>query len=289
MDSLPAVRRLPTAAIVIVALLPVALAGAALGATGGAGVGPDPARDGNPCTGPGSTELLCPDLKVGPAEDLYIERRGGGGGYEEAGEYYRARGKVRLHAGNDIRSRGRGPVELRGRRYKRNWMRANQAIHRAGRQGVEVFRTQMRLHYFFVGERFGGSWWKVRDPLSMEVWSLDERRRPLRRLRTGPKVYYCFRDLERTRRGRRSPRNPVYPACSQDPSLQRTTMGTSVGWSDIYPADYDRQWVDVTGLRGCYAFVMQVDPENHIYESDEDNNRSVRIVRLPGLEGARRC
>jgi len=66
-------------------------------------------------------------------------------------------------------------------------------------------------------------------------------------------------------------------------------MGTSVGWSDIYPADYDRQWVDVTGLRGCYAFVMRVDPENHIYESREDNNRSVRIVRLPRLEGARRC
>ena len=289
MDSLPAVKRLSTAALVAVVVVLAALAGAAGGATGGAGTQPDPRRDGNPCTGPGFGDLLCPDLMVGPAEDLYIERRGGGRGHDEAGGYYRRRAAVRLHAGNDIRSRGRGPVELRGRRYKRNWMRANQAIHRAGGPGVEVFRTQIRLHYFFVGYRFGGSYWKVREPLSMEIWSLDESRRPLRRVRKGPKVHYCFRDLERTHPGGRSPRNPVYPACSQNPSLQRTTMGTSVGWSDIYPADYDRQWVDVTGLRGCYAFVMRVDPENHIYESDEDNNRSVRIVRLPGLEGARRC
>jgi len=287
-DSLPVVRRIPAAALALAVLAVAALATSAGGATGGAGVQPDPARDGNPCTGPGAAQLLCPDLRVGPAKDLYLERRGGPP-REEAGGYYRTRSRLRLHAGNDIRSRGRGPVELRGHRYKPDWMRANQAIHLAGGRGVRVFRTQIRLHYYFVGYRFGGSWWKVRDPLSMEIWSLDERRRPLRRLRKGPKVFYCFRDLERTRPDRRSPRGPVYPACSQDPSLRRTTMGTSVGWSDIYPSDYDRQWVDVTGLRGCYAFVMRVDPENHLYESDESNNRSARIVRLPYRPGPQRC
>lgn len=281
MDSLPAVKRLSTAALVAVVVVLAALAGAAGGATGGAGTQPDPRRDGNPCTGPGSGDLLCPDLMVGPAEDLYIERRGGGRGHDEAGGYYRRRAAVRLHAGNDIRSRGRGPVELRGRRYKRNWMRANQAIHRAGGPGVEVFRTQIRLHYFFVGYRFGGSYWKVREPLSMEIWSLDESRRPLRRVRKGPKVHYCFRDLERTHPGGRSPRNPVYPACSQNPSLQRTTMGTSVGWSDIYPADYDKQWINVSGLRGCFAYTMTVDPLQLLYESNERDNSSRRLVRLP--------
>jgi len=285
MDSLPGVRRRQAAPIAALAVLLAATAGA-VAAPGGAAR----AERRNPCTGPGSGRLLCPDLRVGPAADLYVERRGDGH-HEGDGAYYAAhasRARVRLHAANDIRSRGRGPVELRGHRYKRNWMRANQAIHRVG-GGVEVIRTRMRLHYYFVGYRFGGSWWKVRDPLSMEIWSLDERRRPLHRLRKGPKVFYCFRDLERTRPGRRSPRGPVYPACSQDPSLQRTKMGTSVGWSDIYPSDYDRQWVDVTGLRGCYAFVMRVDPENHLYESDESNNRSARVVRLPYRKGPQRC
>lgn len=289
MDSLLGVRAPPTVALAAVAAALAGLAGVAGAATEGAGPGAR-AEVRNPCTEPGSGRLLCPDLRVGPAADLYVERRGSGGG--DADDAYYAAGasaaRVRLHAANDIRSRGRGPVELRGRRYKRNWMRANQAIHRVG-GGVEVVRTQMRLHYYFVGYRLGGSWWKVRDPLSMEIWTVDRQGRPLRPVRKGPKVFYCFRDLERTRPGRRSPKRRVYPACSQDPSLQRTKMGTSVGWSDIYPADYNRQWVNVAGLRGCYSFVMRVDPENHIHESNERNNRSTRLIRLPYRPGPQHC
>ena len=87
----------------------------------------------------------------------------------------------------------------------------------------------------------------------------------------------------------RSPRHRVYGACSQDPGRERLRLGTSVGWSDIYPADYDRQWVSVAGLRGCYAFVMRVDPQNLLFESNESNNRSARIVRLPYRDGPQHC
>jgi hypothetical protein len=179
-------------------------------------------------------------------------------------------------------------MELRGRRYKRHWMHVNQAIYRAG-GGVEIFRTDAQFHFFNVGYVWGGSYWKVHNPLSMEIWTLDDHRRPLRRVRKGPKVFYCFRDLERTRRMKRSPHHRVYPACSQDPGRRRLRLGTSVGWSDLYPSDYDRQWVSVAGLRGCYAFVMRVDPQNLLYESNEHNNRSVRIVRLPYRHGPQHC
>jgi hypothetical protein len=54
-----------------------------------------------------------------------------------------------------------------------------------------------------------------------------------------------------------------------------------VGWSDIYPSDYDNQWIDVTGLRGCFAFVMTVDPRHLLFESNEHDNSSRRRVRLP--------
>ncbi len=262
----------------VATLVAVALLSPAATAVAPGGASPDDAASDNPCTGPGSGHLLCPDLRVGPAADLYIER-GGAYGYG---------GGALLHAGNDIRSRGQGPMELRGQRYKRNWMHANQAIYRAG-GGVEIFRTEARLHFYSVGYEGGGSYWKVEDPLSMEIWSLDDRRRPLRRVRKGPKVFYCFRDLERTRPGRRSPANRVYPACSQDPSRKRVRLGTSVGWSDIYPAEYDRQWVNVSGLRGCFAFVMRVDPKNLLYEEHEGNNRSTRIVRLPYRDGPQHC
>jgi hypothetical protein len=251
----------------------LALCASSGGATG-AGKGAS-----NPCEGPGSGHLLCPDLRVGPPSDLYVEHSGGAYGYG---------GGALLHATSDVRSRGRGPMELRGRRYKRNWMHANQAIYRVG-GGVEVFRTDAQLHFYDVGPYWGGSYWKVHDPLSMEIWSLDEHGRPLQRVRKGPKVFYCLRDLERTRPMRRSPPRRVYPGCNQNPARQRVRLGTSVGWSDIYPAEYDRQWVNVSGLRGCFAFVMRVDPQNLLYEENEHDNRSLRIVRLPFHPGPQHC
>ena len=53
-------------------------------------------------------------------------------------------------------------MELRGRRYKRHWMRANQAIYRAG-GGVEIFRTEAQFHFYDVGDEWGGSYWKVHN------------------------------------------------------------------------------------------------------------------------------
>ena len=47
----------------------------------------------------------------------------------------------------------------------------------------------------------------------------------------------CLRDLERTKPMSRSPGHRVYPGCNQDPGRQRVRLGTSVGWSDIYPAE----------------------------------------------------
>jgi len=100
-------------------------------------------------------------------------------------------------------------------------------------------------------------------------------------IRTSPKLNYCLRDLERTRPGRRSPTHAHYPGCDQDPYTDAVTLGTSVGWSDIYPADYDKQWIDVSGLRGCFAYEMTVDPKQLFFESNERDNSSRRLVRLP--------
>ena len=100
-------------------------------------------------------------------------------------------------------------------------------------------------------------------------------------VRVGPKLNYCLRDLERTRPGPRSPLNRHYPGCDQNPYRNRVTLGTSVGWSDIYPADYDKQYINVSGLRGCFAFSMTVDPKNLLFESNESDNTSRRLVRLP--------
>jgi hypothetical protein len=219
----------------------------------------------NPCVGPGSGHMLCPNLRIGPPSDLYVERSGG---------------QVRLRATSDVRSRGRGPMELHGRRDGWHSMRVNQRIYRAGGGHITV-RTGAHLHFTNVGEYFGGGYWKVHQLARFELWSVDAEHRLERLVRTGPKLNYCLRDLERTRPGRHSPRSPQYPGCNQNPYIHRVTLGTSVGWSDVYPADYDRQWIDVAGLRGCFAFVMTVDPNDLLYESNENDNSARRLVHLP--------
>jgi hypothetical protein len=51
------------------------------------------------------------------------------------------------------------------------------------------------------------------------------------------------------------------------------THGISVGYTDLYPYQLPKQWIDVTGLEsGTYWLEVEVDGANQILESDETNN-----------------
>jgi hypothetical protein len=224
-----------------------------------------PARAENPCAGPEAAGLLCPNLRIGPPTDLYLQDAGG---------------RRLLRATSDVRSRGRGPIELRGRRNGWHTMRTTQRIYRAGGGHIEL-RSRATLHFTDVGYYFGGAYWKVHQLARFELRRASPGGQLGPVVRTSPKLNYCLRDLERTRPGRHSPDSRHYPGCNQDPYQDRVTLGTSVGWSDIYPAEYDKQWINVAGLRGCFAFTMTVDPKHLLYESNEGDNTSRRLVRLP--------
>jgi hypothetical protein len=243
-----------------------AAAATLIAATALLGTGPASAQAANPCHGPGAKHLLCPNLRIGPPIDLYLEHAGGG--------------RLRLRATSDVRSRGRGPMELRGRRDGPRKMAVRQRIYRAGGGHIEV-PTRASLRFTNVGGEYGGSYWKVHQLARFELRRVgrDGSLGPV--ARTGPKLNYCLRDLFRTRAGRRSPEHRHYPGCNQNPGRRAVTLGTSVGWSDIYPADYDKQWINVAGLHGCFAFTMTVDPKHLLHESDERDNTSRRLVRLP--------
>jgi hypothetical protein len=219
----------------------------------------------NPCAGAEAGKLLCPNLRIGPPADLYLQHR---------------YGRLLLRATSDVRSRGRGPMEVRGRRNGWRTMRTTQRIYRVGGGHIEV-RGGATLRFTSVGSYFGGSYWKVHQLARFELRRASPDGTLGAVVRTGPKLNYCLRDLERTRPGRRSPDNRHYPGCDQNPYKKRVTLGTSVGWSDIYPADYDKQYINVSGLRGCFAFTMTVDPEHLLFESNERDNRSQRLVHLP--------
>lgn len=234
-----------------------------------------PSSDGlslNPCMRT-SLRLRCPDLVMSAPAHLEMDRSS-------------QPGHVLLRAASSINSHGAGPFELIGHR-RGSVMRVSQAIRDAqGRR--HLFATRALLVFKHVpGERYGGpgvgayNYWKFRYAAGFSLWSVDAALHATRRVRVGPKHDYCFRDLFRTQPSSRSPQSAVYPACSTDGSLRQDTLGTSVGWSDVYPYEYPQQWIDVTGLRGRFAYVQTADPRQLLHESRILNNTSETYIALP--------
>jgi hypothetical protein len=225
----------------------------------------------NPCTV--NPVLRCPDLVMSAPSHLEFDRSS-------------EPGRVLLRAASSINDLGSGPLELVGER-RGSTMRVFQAIYdRLGQR--HVYRTSARLIYKHVpGDRYGHapvggfSYWKFHQAATFQLWSVDATGQATRLVRSGPKLDYCFRDLSHTHALTGSPLQAVYPACNQSAGLQRDTLGTSVGWSDVYPYEYPEQWIDVTGLHGHYAYVQIANPRHLLYESDETNNVSETYVDLP--------
>ena len=259
--------RTPSALAVLLAAVAVVVlalgAGSAAQGQGGATPGEIPPAL-NPCLGPEAADLLCPNLRMQPPSDLFVSET--------------RSGRRLLHATNSIDSRGEGPAELRGKRNGKHYMDADQRIRlRSG--GRRTVKTPAFLGFKNIPGQ--GGYWKYKDAALFEIWTLDENDNPVQLVRTGPKVYYCLRDLVRTRAMSGSPPRRVYPACNQNRRTAAVTLGTSVGWSDVYPSSYHEQYIDVSGLRGRYGFVHIADPGNGIWENDEDDNAGMTIVSLP--------
>jgi hypothetical protein len=243
-------RRLAILLAVLAALVPASASGAEVE---------------NPCEGPEARLLLCPNLKIAKPSELYVQRAGS---------------QVRLRATSDVQSRGTGPMELRGRRDGRRSMKTNQRIYKKGAGHITV-PSEAKLRFTYVGTYFGGSYWKVHNLATFELLRVGPDGKIGDVVRTSPKLNYCLRDLTRTQASSVSPPGRIYPGCNQDPFRDRVKLGTSVGWSDIYPAAYHQQWIDVAGLRGCFVYRMIVEPREHLFESNENDNTNQIQVRLP--------
>jgi hypothetical protein len=230
------------------------------------GAAPRIAPNPNPCLDPFQAgQLLCPRLSLSPPSHLKLDRK-------------TRRGRVLLRAQNSINSVGEGPIEFRGTRTGPNTMRAVQRIYRTDGGTISV-NTGAHLGFKSIPGQY--RYWKFRNPLRFELWSTDAGGRAVKRLRVGPKQYYCLRDLKRTDPGPMSPRHAHYPACNQKKNAKHVTLGTSVGWSDIYPSTYHEQWIDVTGLHGRFIYRMVGDPTGVIYTTNNAPVVADRLVRIP--------
>jgi hypothetical protein len=122
--------------------------GEPLQAAHGATSAEDPCVDHRP-------KLRCPDLVVRRPYDLYYERVGR---------------QLRLYAGNTIVNVGTGPMELVGRRTSRLSMTVTQRIFAVDGSAWSFPTTG---HLFFKAIPGQGSYWKFRNALRFELWSLD--------------------------------------------------------------------------------------------------------------------
>ena len=94
---------------------------------------------------------------------------------------------------------------------------------------------------------------------------------------SGPKTSFCLLDVERyNTSGLGSPR---YLTCGQ-------VQGVSVGWADVYDRGLPGQSIEITNVPdGTYWLEAEVDPDNHLLESNEGNNVTriqISLVRPPG-------
>jgi hypothetical protein len=229
-----------------------------------------------PCQDP-ALALRCPDLVMAAPSHLRAERT--------------ESGRLLLRMQNRIVNIGAGPVEFFGERTGPREMSARQVI--ADGFGVRRrYQTGAEVYYTSVPAR-GGDYWKFDDAARFELWSQFPDGRRAQLVRIGPKLRYCLRDLERISDAVELPGTPprrVFGACSQSRTKQTVTLGTSVGWADVYPAAYPGNFIEVTGLpAGCYVAIHRVDPERHVLELNEANNTSAKVVRLPFRPGRQGC
>ncbi len=62
-------------------------------------------------------------------------------------------------------------------------------------------------------------------------------------------------------------------------------QGISVGYSDVYNAELENQWIDITGVAdGNYWLETIIDPENRLVETDDQNNAATIQVSVDNPE-----
>jgi len=190
---------------------------------------------------------------------------------------------------------GQGPVWLRARRSTvRRPMRVQQLVRRET-GGIDTLRGVGVLRYELHPPH---RHWHLDDFVRYELRSLDGTV-VVRDRKSG----FCLVDrwgYARPLRGveRVAPRF-VGDCATQQPDALRVEEGSSVGYTDRYPAFFHGQDLELTGLPpGRYLLVQTANPERRLRELDYANNAASALLRLswpsgrksaPRVQVLRRC
>jgi hypothetical protein len=243
----------------------------------GTGARPVPGRR------PGTTELTwarlsprvapsraarLPDLDQRPPADLVVRAAPGG------------RWVLGFTSATD--NLGDGPLVLRGRRSSpRAPLLVTQGVeHRGGGvrtlHGVGVLRYEAHPPHRH---------WHLDDFVRYELRTADGRF-----VRRDRKTGFCLVDrwgIARPVAGRKPPPPRFVGDCAAGrPDVLGVVQGTSVGYTDRYPAFFHGQELELTELpAGRYQLVQRANPERRLRELDYANNASSLLFRLTWPQG----
>ena len=203
-------------------------------------------------------------------------------------------GRYKLGFESSVDNVGRGPVWIRGTRLART-MTARQLVRVAGGEleshvdaGVLRYTwSSTHTHWHLIHfERY-----ELRRASGFALVGRDR------------KTGFCLADHYGTAR-RARPARPVFLGnCAEGaPGARTVEQGSSVGYTDRYPAHFHGQNVDLTGIpAGVYVLVHRANPDGWLRERRYDNNSAavrLRLTRSRGVphvrvlrscEGSERC
>lgn len=195
------------------------------------------------------------------------------------------RGRFRLGFNSAVDNIGQGPVWVVSTRTSRHeFMRANQyvALRGGGRRIyhdvgiVRYTRSPPHFHWHYMGfERY-------------ELRSARNFRLVVRDRKSG----FCLADhYGHAARRVRVVRARFHGNCGQlDLSARRIEQGSSVGYTDRYPAHFHGQNLDVTGVPpGRYWLVHRANPRRDLRELRYENNNAAILIRLRWPDGRRQA
>lgn len=226
-------------------------------------------------TGRGPTDRL-PDLRMITPQDVRVIRYHGG----------QLSGHRLLRFTTIITNEGRGPLELRGKRTCVSLracptMSVRQRIKRSDGSWRSI-PTTATMRYE-VGD--GHHHWHAVGLEGYQLWQLGVADpTPLRAAKYG----FCFFDGRRwlpgsPTRARYHESGPRSATGCGDPTSRSIRVGLTRGWADIYPWNFARQYIDITGVpKGEYLLCVTADPSKQFRQTRTNNDEAWLRLRIAG-------
>ena len=181
---------------------------------------------------------------------------------------------------------GTGPVWVRGKRNGRGRLMTAEQLIRLKTGGRRIVRDVGVIRFTIS---FPHLHWHLLRFQSYELRRVSDFRLLVRDRKSG----FCLADHYGTARHRvKGFAGPHFLGnCEQGrPDARATEMGTSIGYTDRYPANFHGQNVDVTGVpRGIYVLVHRVNPSGRLRERTLANNDASARIRLTWPGGTRQA